>query len=171
MRRCASRLSRYANRIRNAPEVKPSTRPTSSRERAGQHRPRRSINIKRQLDASSPFQHTERIFREVVVFEFLQPVDGPVIEGREAEEVVFAAEQPQYNPLRALPLKIDLCGQPVTSVWSRWRLTPEQREAIALGETDIYLEMVTFRRPLQPVRMGVGTRDEAAEALAELEIR
>ncbi len=38
---------------------------------------------------------------------------------------------------------------------SRWSPTPKQREAIAAG-ADIFLELMTFGTPLQPILMFVG---------------
>ena len=75
--------------------------------------------------------------------------DGPVIEGMEAEEVVYAADQPEYLPLRSLKSK-GKWGR----VISRWTFTSEQRQAIANG-ADILLELSTFNQPLQPIRMVV----------------
>ncbi len=83
------------------------------------------------------------------MFEYMTIKDGPVIEGMESEEVVYAADQPQYLPLRALKSK-GRWGR----VISRWTFTPEQRQAIASG-ADILLELSTFHEPLQPIRMMV----------------
>ncbi len=83
------------------------------------------------------------------MFEYLHPADRPVIEGLEAHEVVYAKNQPQYNPLRALRSNDAECA-----VLSRWTFTPEQRQAIAEG-ADVFLEVLTFRGPLQPIRMAV----------------
>lgn len=76
--------------------------------------------------------------------------DGPVIEGRESEEVVFAKDQPQYKPLRCLV--DDSRGD--RRVMSRWSPTNEQRKAIADG-ADIYLTLLTHGNPLQPILMQV----------------
>lgn len=87
---------------------------------------------------------------------FLSPADHPVIEELEKNEIVFAKNQPEYNPLRVLR------GQPPECpVLSRWTLTNEQRLAIAQG-ADIYLELLTFTNEngvpgrLQPIRIAVG---------------
>lgn len=85
------------------------------------------------------------------MFEYLQPADCPVIEGLEPYEVVMAKDQQDvYNPLRILP-GATRQGERL----SRWTLTPEQREAIANG-ADIFLELLTFNTPMQPIRMAVG---------------
>jgi hypothetical protein len=81
---------------------------------------------------------------------YLSPADGPVVEGLEAHEVVYAANQAQYNPLRTLRSNTEGCR-----VLSRWSPTPEQREALAEG-ADIFLELLTFGFPLQPILMSVG---------------
>lgn len=89
------------------------------------------------------------------MFEYMQPKDGPVFEGLEALEVVYAKDQPEYKPLRTLK------GLgPMAPVLSRWSFTDEQRKAIADG-ADVILELSTFSGPLQPIRMAVakGTLD------------
>ena len=83
------------------------------------------------------------------MYDFLSPKDGPVVEGMEAEEIVYAKDQPEYIPLRTL--RGD--GQMVPVI-SRWSPTKEQRELIANG-ADIFLELSTFGNPLQPIRMAI----------------
>lgn len=89
------------------------------------------------------------------MFEFLQPRNGPVVDGLEGQELVYAADQPQYIPLRVLRGSGDQ-----VPVLSRWTLTPEQRKAVAEG-ADIFLELSVFKNqfgqpnPLQPIRMAV----------------
>lgn len=90
------------------------------------------------------------IGRRNMRWEYLWPSPHQVIAGMEKNEVVFAADQPQYHPLRAIRANT-IEGQ----VLSRWTLSPEQRAAIA-GGADIYLELLTFRSPLQPITMAVG---------------
>src|SRR5271154_6677019 len=82
------------------------------------------------------------------MIDYMQPHDGPVIDGLEDFECVYAANQPEYLPLRTL-----VCAD--GRVVSRWALTPEQRKAVAEG-ADIFLELSTFFKPLQPIRMAVG---------------
>ncbi len=84
------------------------------------------------------------------MFSYMQPKDGPVIDGLESQEVVYAKDQPEYIPLRTL--KHD---NVMGCVVSRWSLTEEQRKAVAEG-ADIILEQSTIHRPLNPIRMGVG---------------
>lgn len=88
---------------------------------------------------------------------FLAPKDGPVIAGEEQHEIVFAKDQPQYKPLRALRME-DATG----AVISRWSPTEEQRKAIAEGK-DIYLSLYSFGGPLTPSLLFVGGDEDAAE--------
>ena len=64
-----------------------------------------------------------------------QPVDG--------QHVVYAADQPEYQPL---PVWKRQSGAVVT----RWKMTWRERFAILLGR-DLYLEVLTFGQPLQPL--------------------
>ncbi len=95
--------------------------------------------------------------------DFLAPKDGPIVEGLEAIEVVYARNQSEYNPLRSL-ISTDGTGRAV----SRWTLTAEQRVAIAQGN-DIFLELMTFHQPLQPIRIFLaGDTNEDRESLLSL---
>lgn len=82
------------------------------------------------------------------MFEYLNIHQGPVVNGLEAHEVVYAKDQPPYLPLPTLPAEN---GQ---SAISRWHLTDEQRKAVSDG-ADILLEIFHFGRALAPVRMMV----------------
>jgi len=79
-------------------------------------------------------------------FDYLSASIGPVVEGMEDYEKIYALEQPEYIPLRTLP------GENGMSAISRWELSKEQRKAIADG-ADILLEVTHFGGPLAPVRM------------------
>lgn len=83
------------------------------------------------------------------MYDYLSPKDGPVVEGMEAEEVVYAKYQPEYIPLRTLRGE----GK-MTPVISRWSFTENQRKLIAEG-ADIFLELSTFGNPLQPIRIAI----------------
>ena len=62
-------------------------------------------------------------------------------------EVVFAKDQPEYLPL---PAAVESNGR----VTTRWKLT--WRERFKLFFTgDLWLEVLTFNRPLQPVKLSV----------------
>jgi len=82
--------------------------------------------------------------------DYLQPFDGPVVLGRESEEVVYAKDQPEYIPLRCLIDDPD----GMRKATSRWALTPDQRKKVSEG-SDIYLTLATFGNPLQPILMAV----------------
>jgi hypothetical protein len=74
---------------------------------------------------------------------------SPVMRGSESIEVVLAKDQPQYAPLPIVWL-----NTPSQAMVSRWRLTDEERAAIADG-ADIVLQQLTFRNPFQPVNLQV----------------
>lgn len=66
-------------------------------------------------------------------------------------KVVFAKDQPQYNPLPSL-------RTPDGRVVSRWKLEPNDLLLIQNG-VDIYLTLHTFNEPLQPIMLTVGPPD------------
>jgi hypothetical protein len=76
----------------------------------------------------------------------VQPMTG-------AREVTIAVGQPEYDAL--------ICAEYVESemnsplLVSRWKPSDEEREALAAGD-DIYLSILTFGRPMQPVAVQVG---------------
>lgn len=72
-----------------------------------------------------------------------KPIDGG--------EVVYAADQPEYNPL---PVWRRQDGQVV----SRWRLTWRERIAALFGR-DLYVEVLTYGSPLQPIYMAFDEAD------------
>lgn len=72
-----------------------------------------------------------------------KPVDG----GR----VVYAADQPEYQPL---PVWRRESGSVVT----RWQLTWRERLALLIGRS-LYLEVLTFGQPLQPLYPTVSEAD------------
>lgn len=67
--------------------------------------------------------------------------------------VVFAKDQPQYRPLPAARLH-----GPEGRLVTRWTFTPEERARVAAGE-DLFLEVLTFGRALQPLLPTVGLRE------------
>ena len=99
------------------------------------------------------------------MIDFLQPKDGPIAPGQEHREVIYAKDQPEYIPLRTL--RGDAIGCPVVS---RWSPTAEQRKALAEGK-DIFLELLTFRQPLQPIIMYLGDDDSAEEVNLRTKLR
>lgn len=88
------------------------------------------------------------------MFRYLLPKDGPVFEGLESREVVYAKDQPEYLPLRAL-----VSDGLKRRVISRWTLTEEERKAVAAGD-DIFLMLLTHGYPLQPIQIALGDGKE-----------
>lgn len=66
-------------------------------------------------------------------------------------EVVYAANQPEYYPLPTIRF-------PEGLVVSKWEPTMEERFVIANGG-NIYLGLMTFNNPLQPVLLGTLPED------------
>lgn len=83
------------------------------------------------------------------MFDYLLPRNGPVVDGLEHQETVYAKDQPEYISLRTL-----VSSGTERRVISRWTLTDEQRKAIAEG-ADLYLMLLTFGGPLQPIQIAV----------------
>jgi hypothetical protein len=79
----------------------------------------------------------------------MKPV-SPIAKGYEAQEIVYAKDQPEYQPLPALPVN-DVAGTIIT----RWKLTWRERLAILFGR-DVFLNVMTFGTPLQPVSLFIG---------------
>ena len=83
------------------------------------------------------------------------------------ELITYAKDQPEYLPLPTarrpdavvvydnLPAVAGRPGGPTVPVISRWRLTDQERRDIADG-ADLYLMLLTFGQPLQPIRLSVG---------------
>jgi hypothetical protein len=72
------------------------------------------------------------------------PVD-PMIEGLELR--IYAKDQPEYLPL---PSRVDANGTVVTC----WKLTWRERLTTLFRGT-FYLTLLTFNRPLQPIRCSI----------------
>jgi hypothetical protein len=66
-------------------------------------------------------------------------------------EIVFAKEQPQYIPLPALKFEDGL-------VVTRWKLSWRERVNLIFGDS-IYLGLLTYNRPLQPIRMSTSVEE------------
>lgn len=71
----------------------------------------------------------------------------PIVPGEDLDVTVYAKNQPQYQPL---PVWLDLDG----ATLSRWRLTWWERLCV-LVTGDVYLWVLTFNKPLQPVKLQV----------------
>lgn len=70
-----------------------------------------------------------------------------------APETVIAEDQLEYQSLVAAMYQDSTLESPV--MLTRWTMTDEERLAIARGE-DIFVAIVTFSRPLQPLQVLVG---------------
>lgn len=70
---------------------------------------------------------------------------SPVVPGLDMGETIFAKDQPPYIPLPAFR---DDDGTVVT----RWRLTFRERVRVLFGGS-IWLSVLTFNTPLQPVKL------------------
>lgn len=79
------------------------------------------------------------------------PVDVAPSQPIEGKHIVYAADQPEYQPLPAW-------RKPGGAVISRWRLSWRERLAALFGR-DLYIETLTFGHPLQPVYMAFSEKD------------
>lgn len=80
----------------------------------------------------------------------MKPV-SPVIPGVEMDEVVYAADQPEYQPLPAFKC---VNGKILT----RWEMSAEEKRLVA-EQGYIYLAVSTFNQPLQPVYLSATPPD------------
>ena len=79
----------------------------------------------------------------------------PVAPRTGAPEVTIAEEQEEYMPITAGVYEY---GNGTRALLTRWRLDDDERARIAAGE-DLYLMLLTFGRPMQPVSLRVGPGD------------
>jgi len=86
----------------------------------------------------------------------MKPVEVAPSQPIEGRHVVYAAQQPEYQPL---PAWRHADGRLVT----RWRLSWRERLSALIGR-DLFLEVLTFGQPLQPLYPSWSWEDvEAAE--------
>lgn len=73
------------------------------------------------------------------------------------EEVNVAEDQHEYRQLVAAPYLLNYAEgrPPAYTLLTRWRFTLNDRRLIAMGE-DLYLAVLTFGNPLQPLNVQVG---------------
>ena len=69
----------------------------------------------------------------------------PIIPGSASPVVIYAKNQPEYNPLPAHRTEDGV-------VTTRWHLSIIERLRILIGGS-IWLSMCTFNHPLQPVKL------------------
>jgi hypothetical protein len=74
----------------------------------------------------------------------------------DTKEVILAKDQPEYLPLPAAIIE----REEGVALITRWQFTEDERAAIASG-ADLYLELLTFGQPLQPIRICVGDAPDA----------
>lgn len=79
-------------------------------------------------------------------FDYLSPALGPVVDGLEDHEKIYALEQGEYLPIRTLSGE---CGH---SAIYRCELTEDQRKMVADG-ADVLVEVLHFGGPLAPTRV------------------
>lgn len=75
----------------------------------------------------------------------------PRAPGLEGAEVQLGGDQPVYLELPALVLE----PPQGTTVLTRWRLSPEELRYLNEG-ADLFLSVLTFGQPFQPVLLTVG---------------
>lgn len=76
--------------------------------------------------------------------------------------IIFGAQQPEYKPLPA-----ELCDSATGQIITCWELSPEEIKRIQ--ETGkIWLSVLTFGQPLQPVSLAVDKPDVYASDDKEL---
>jgi hypothetical protein len=72
----------------------------------------------------------------------MSPV-SPVIPETNLEEVVYAKDQPEYQPLPSIRAADG-------TILTRWSLTEEEKQQV-LSQGYVYLLVMTFNQPLQPL--------------------
>lgn len=81
----------------------------------------------------------------------MKPVAFEIAQSLGIREVVFAKDQPEYISLPALKFPDGL-------VVTRWRLSLLESIKILLG-WDIYLGLLTFNNPLQPIKISTSAEE------------
>lgn len=81
----------------------------------------------------------------------MQPV-SPVIPSANSDEVTYAKDQPEYLPLPAVKLEDG-------TILTRWALSEDEKRLI-LEQGYVYLEVLTFNQPLQPLRLSAEVPEE-----------
>lgn len=81
---------------------------------------------------------------------------SPVVPGSAKPEIVIAKDQPEYLPLPAMRI-----GDPSAGVLlARWRMSWRERIR-ALFSGDVYVQIMTFGRPVQPLSVSTEVPEEA----------
>lgn len=95
-----------------------------------------------------------------MIFDPMHPHPGPVVSGLEKYQRAIAEKQDDYETLNAIIEGRDRGENWQGRIFSRWMLTDDQRKAIAEG-ADIYVDVLTFGTPLQPMSLIVGNELDA----------
>lgn len=90
-------------------------------------------------------------------FDYLKPALGPVVDGLEDHEKIFALDQPEYLTIRTLP------AEGGESCIYRCQLTEDQRRMVAEG-ADVLVEIVHFGGPLAPSRVMILNQQNLVES-------
>jgi hypothetical protein len=85
---------------------------------------------------------------------------SPVLPASGAVEVIYAKDQPEYEPLPTFRTE--------KSVLSRWTLTEAERRYIAAGG-DLFICMMNFSGPLLPILPIAADPDTALQIMLEAE--
>lgn len=76
----------------------------------------------------------------------MQPL-SPVVPSAANDEVVYAKDQPEYQPLPCLRMQDG-------TILTRWSLDEDEKRRV-LEQGYVYLAVSTFNQPLQPLLMTV----------------
>lgn len=85
----------------------------------------------------------------------------PIAPRTGAPEVTIAEEQPDYSPLVGAVYANDV-------ILTRWRMDDADRAKVAAGE-DLYIALMTFGFPMQPMSVQVGDTGWASSSPEENE--
>ncbi len=86
---------------------------------------------------------------------------SPVVEGFAHMEITYAKDHPVFDPIPTLK-------SPAGVLMTRWTLTDQERNLIALG-ADIFLSISTSNQPLQPLCMDI-IFDHNSQVMAAVEL-
>lgn len=89
----------------------------------------------------------------------MKPVSPVYPNAKGIQEVVYAADQPEYTPL---PAHRDSYG----TVTSRWQLTWRERMQVLL-HGNLWLSILTFHSPLQPVSLSTEPPEVVAHSIEQ----
>jgi hypothetical protein len=76
---------------------------------------------------------------------------SPVVPTANVDEVVYAKDQPEYQPLPCIRATDG-------AILTRWSLNEQERRQVA-EQGYVYLTVMTFNQPLQPLLMTVDPPD------------